>query len=68
MPESPETFLIRPYRPDDRQAVRDICVATCWMGEYRPESIPDEWMWAEFWTRFFTDRQSQYLQTWVKPL
>ena len=48
-------ILIRPYRPADRQAVRDICAATCWMGDPRPELIGDDWVWAEYWTRYFTD-------------
>jgi GNAT superfamily N-acetyltransferase len=30
------------------------------MGQYRPECIPDDWIWAEYWTRYFTDRQSRY--------
>ncbi|MHC4561472.1 MAG: GNAT family N-acetyltransferase [Planctomycetota bacterium] len=51
-----DPYRIRPYRRSDRQAVRGICVATCWMGDYRPEMIPDEWLWAEYWTRYFTDR------------
>jgi len=33
------------------------------MGEYRPEAIPDEWIWAEYWTRYFTDIEPQY--SWV---
>ena len=56
-------FRIRPFRRTDRRAVRDICVATCWLGERRPEAIPDDWQWAEYWTRYFTDRQPQL--SWV---
>jgi len=55
--------LIRPYRPADRQAVRDICAATCWMGEHRPDLIPDGWIWAEYWTRYFTDVEPRH--SWV---
>ena len=33
------------------------------MGDYRPELIPDDWLWAEYWTRYFTDQQPQH--TWV---
>ena len=50
-------YLIRPYVTADRQAVRQICAATAWMGSPAPERIGDEWIWAEYWTRFFTDRQ-----------
>ncbi len=56
-------WTIRPYQPCDRDAIRCICAATCWMGEYRRELIPDDWMWAEYWTRYFTDREPQH--TWV---
>ena len=50
-------YLIRPYAAADRQAVRRICAATAWLGAPAPERIGDEWIWAEYWTRFFTDRQ-----------
>jgi len=56
-------YIIRPYRRGDRQAVRDICAATCWMGEYRPELIGDDWLWAEYWTRYFTDVEPRH--TWI---
>ena len=58
-----EPFRVRPYRPGDRQAIREICAATCWMGQYRPEMIPDDWVWAEYWTRYFTDIEPEH--TWV---
>lgn len=54
---------IRTYRPTDRSAVRRICAATCWMGQPRPDLIPDEWLWAEYWTRYFTDQEPEH--TWV---
>lgn len=66
MPESADhspASTIRPYQAGDRDAIRHICAATCWMGEYRPELIPDDWIWAEYWTRYFTDRESE--NTWV---
>lgn len=56
-------YHIRPYRRNDRDAVREICVATAWMGQPAPERIPDEWIWAEYWTRYFTDRDPRH--TWV---
>ena len=49
-------YRVRRLRRGDRQAVRDICVATNWMGEYHPDVAPDDWLWAEYWTRHFTDR------------
>lgn len=48
-------FVARRYRPEDRQAVRDICAATCWMGQPCPGLTPDDWVWAEVWTRYHTD-------------
>ena len=54
---------VRRYRPDDRQAVRSICAATAWLGEPDPDRVPDGWLWAEFWTRYFTDREPRH--TWV---
>ena len=33
------------------------------MGEPAGERIPDEWLWAEYWTRYFTDRQWRH--SWV---
>jgi len=51
--------FIRPLRRSDRRAVRDICVATAWLGGPGRGHIPDDWIWAEFWTRYFTDREPQ---------
>ena len=50
-------------RPEDRAAVRRICAATAWMGEPSPERIADEWIWSEFWTRYFADRERR--SSWV---
>jgi len=33
------------------------------MGSPAPEHIPDDWIWAEFWTRYFTDREPR--NSWV---
>ena len=57
------SLRIRKYQPADRQALRDICARTCWMGEHRPELIADDWLWAEYWTRYFTDIETDL--TWV---
>jgi len=56
-------LAIRPLAPGDRQAVRDICIASAWMGEQSSGHIPDGWIWAEFWTRYFTDRERAH--SWV---
>ena len=59
----PTTYVIRPYRRADRAAVRDICVKCSWLGSYQPDRIIDDWIWAEYWTRYFTDREPQHI--WV---
>ena len=61
------SYSIRPYRRADRQAVRDICAATCWLGEHRPDVVGDVWLWAEHWTRYFTDRQWRFAWVAVGP-
>ena len=53
-------FLIRLLRREDRPAVREICAATAWLGSPDPQRVPDGWIWAEYWTRYFTDRQRRY--------
>ena len=58
-----QTHRIRPFRRSDRSAVREICIATAWLGRPAGRHIPDEWIWAEYWTRYFTDRQPQH--AWV---
>jgi len=55
--------LIRPYRPEDRDTIRKICVDTVWLGQPASERILDPWIWAEFWTRYFTDEEPEH--TWV---
>lgn len=50
---------IRPYRAEDRAAVRHICHATGFMGE------PADWYWrdaesfAEVWSGYYTDREPE---------
>ena len=51
------SYQLRPLHRRDRSAIRRICAATAWLGEPAPERIGDEWIWAEFWTRWFTDRE-----------
>jgi ribosomal protein S18 acetylase RimI-like enzyme len=60
---SAEPFMIDRYRRRDRQHIRDICVQTCWLGRYEPALLPDDWIWAEYWTRYFTDVEPDL--TWV---
>lgn len=57
------SFFTRQYTPSDRDAIRRICVETAWCGQPAPKRIGDPWIWAEFWTRYFTDRLPYY--SWV---
>jgi hypothetical protein len=59
----PRVFTIAAMRPRDAAAIRRICVQTCWRGGYRPDAIPADWFWAEYWTRYFTDLEPGH--TWV---
>ena len=52
-------ILIRPYQADDRQAVREICYRTGYLGG------PADWYWRDFesfadiWTAYYTDREPE---------
>jgi len=53
-------FLIRPCRRADRAGVRAVCAATAWLGRPAGEGLGDAWVWAEYWTRYFTDRERRH--------
>ncbi len=55
-------FIIAPYDRSHRAAVREVCVATAWMGACPEGFLADGWLWAEYWTRYFTDRCGEYCQ------
>ncbi len=50
---------IRPYRPSDRQRIREICYLTGYMGE------PVDWFWrdldsfANIWSAYYTDQEPE---------
>lgn len=50
---------VRPYRADDRGAIRRICYLTGYMGD------PPEWYWrdqesfADMWSSYYTDREPE---------
>lgn len=60
-------MVVRPYRTEDRQAVRDICYATGYMGD------SPEWYWrdvesfSDLWSRYYTDREPQSLFVAARP-
>lgn len=55
------TAEVRPYRAEDRSAVRRICFATGYMGR------PVDWYWrhfesfADIWTSYYTDHEPESL-------
>lgn len=54
---------IRPYRPQDRAAVRDICCDTAFRGRGCEVMFEDRQLHADYWTRYYTDFTPD--QTWV---
>jgi GNAT superfamily N-acetyltransferase len=56
-------LVVRPYSAGDRRALRETCVATAWLGAPAPEKIPDGLLWADLFTRYFTDREPEHI--WV---
>jgi hypothetical protein len=53
-------LVVRPYRASDRRALRETCIATAWLGAPAPEKIPDGELWADLFTRYFTDREPEH--------
>ena len=49
------SLKIRPYSPSDRQAVRDICCETGFMGNPIDPVYVDRDAFADFFTRYYTD-------------
>lgn len=59
--------MVRPYRAEDRQMVRDVCYATGYMGD------SPEWYWrdvesfADLWSRYYTDREPESVFVATRP-
>lgn len=51
---------IRPYRPEDRAAVRAICCRTAYRNRGSSAAFEDDELFADYWTRYFTDFDSRY--------
>lgn len=56
-------LAVRPYEARDRRALRRTCIDTAWLGAAAPEKIPDPELWADLFTRYFTDREPDL--SWV---
>lgn len=49
------TGEIRPYRPEDREIVRDICRRTAYRNKGSSAVFEDGELFADYWTRYYTD-------------
>lgn len=47
--------IIRPYRPEDRDAVREICCRTAYRNKGSRSVFEDDELFADYWTRYYTD-------------
>lgn len=54
--------IIRPYRPDDRQAVRDICVRTAFRNKGATKLFEDAELFADFGTKYYTDQTPEEIR------
>jgi hypothetical protein len=52
---SPADVVIRPYGPDDRQAIRDICCRTAFRNLGARALLDDAELFADYWTGYYTD-------------
>lgn len=53
---NPSGFVeVRPYRSEDRAAVRNICYATGLLGNPITALVPDQELFADLWTAAYTD-------------
>jgi len=50
-----DAATIRPFRPDDRQAVRDICCRTAYRNRGCEVIFEDRELHADYWTKYYTD-------------
>jgi hypothetical protein len=51
--------VIRPLAPGDRQAVRDICVATAYRNRGAAYLFEDAEVHADYWTSYYTDHRPE---------
>lgn len=51
----PPRWSCRPFRPDDRAAVRSICCDTGWLGQPIDPYFQDREVFADFLTGYYTD-------------
>jgi ribosomal protein S18 acetylase RimI-like enzyme len=60
MPDSsPAELRVRPYEPRDRQAVRDLCCDTGYLGNPIDPVFEDRELFADFLTAYYTDQEPE---------
>jgi len=60
---NPTNYIIRPYLPADRDAVRQICCDTGFSGDPIDPLFSDRDVFADFFTRYYTDWEPE--SAWV---
>jgi hypothetical protein len=63
VPAARAPATIRPYRPADREAVREICRMTAFRNLGAAAAFEDGESFADYWTRYYTDFEPQ--SAWV---
>jgi GNAT superfamily N-acetyltransferase len=58
-PEYHSPFIIRSYRPADREAVRELCCETGFLGEPIDPVYEDRQLFADFLTTYYTDHEPE---------
>ena len=53
------SFVIRNYRPSDREAVRALCCSTGFLGEPIDPVYEDRELFADFLTTYYTDHEPE---------
>lgn len=51
--------VIRPYRPEDREAVRDICRRTAYRNRGSKAVFEDDELFADYWVGYYTDHEPE---------
>lgn len=51
--------LIRPYRAEDREPVREICRRTAYRNRGSAAVIEDGELFADYWTKYYTDEEPE---------
>ncbi len=60
LPAKPrERRVIRPYRPEDRAALRDICADTGFLGQPIDPVFEDRELFADYLTSYYTDAEPE---------